>query len=265
VYNRTQELQEANVHLQQSNESLRQFASIASHDLQEPLRKIKTFTSVLRRRLANNISDEENDLINKINKAADRMSQLIKEVLTYSRLAQASKNYVLTDVDGILSSVLSDLDLLVAEKEAVIQYTEPFPVIDAIPLQMNQLFLNLLSNALKFHEAFSKPVIAISFRMLPAGEVKEFPSKRADLTYIEMKIEDNGIGFEPEFADQIFQLFERLNSVDEYEGTGLGLALCKKIVENHNGEIYGVSTEGAGASFYVILPVTQAVTSKVTE
>jgi two-component system CheB/CheR fusion protein len=261
VYNRTQELQEANVHLQQLNENLRQFASIASHDLQEPLRKIKTFAAVLNRRVSKNISEEETELISKINTAADRMSQLIKEVLQYSKLADASKDYSATNLDTILKNVLSDLDLLVSEKAARIQYLEPFPTIDAIPLQMNQLFSNLLTNALKFHETHSKPVITISSRILKAREVKEFPSKRAELNYIEIKFSDNGIGFDPEFAEQIFQLFERLHSIDQYEGTGLGLALCKKIVENHNGEIYGVSTQGAGASFYVILPLKQVLAS----
>jgi two-component system CheB/CheR fusion protein len=256
---RTQELQEANVHLRQLNENLRQFASIASHDLQEPLRKIKTFAILLNRHYANDGSGEERNLINKISRAADRMSQLIKEVLEYSKLVQDAKEYVPTDLDTILRNVLKDLELLALEKEAVVQYREALPTIDAIPLQMNQLFSNLLSNALKFHPEASKPAIAISFKMLSANELKAFPAKRAELSYIEIKIEDNGIGFEPEFADQIFQLFERLHSVDEYEGTGLGLALCKKIVENHNGEIFGVSTEGAGASFYVILPVSQFI------
>jgi two-component system CheB/CheR fusion protein len=259
VHSRTQALQEANVHLQQLNENLRQFASIASHDLQEPLRKIKTFAAVLNRKFDENISAEESALIGKINTAADRMSQLIKEVLQYSKVAHASKEYRATNLDTILRNVLSDLELLVTEKNAIIEYTELLPTIDAIPLQMNQLFSNLLTNALKFNEASSKPVIHISFKILSANELKEFPSKRAEVSYIEIKIEDNGIGFEPEFADQIFQLFERLHSADEFEGTGLGLALCKKIVENHNGEIYGVSIEGAGAAFYVIIPVKQAL------
>jgi signal transduction histidine kinase len=229
------------------------------------LRKIKTFAAVLNRRYGTTISGEESNLINKINTAADRMSQLIKEVLAYSRVTHGSKEYVPTDLDIIFRNVVSDLDLLISEKGAVVQYTEAFPTIEAIPLQMNQLFSNLLTNALKFHEASSKPVIAVSFKTLSAGDLKEFPSRKKELSYIELKIEDNGIGFEPEFADQIFQLFERLHSADEYEGTGLGLALCKKIVENHEGEIYGVSTEGAGAIFYVILPMKQSVASGTNE
>jgi two-component system CheB/CheR fusion protein len=257
VHNRTQELQEANVHLRQANENLRQFASIASHDLQEPLRKIKTFASVLHRRFAENISGEESVLIHKINLAADRMSQLIKEVLEYSKLTQPSKAYVPTNLDTILRNVLSDIDLLISEKGAVIQYMELLPTIEAIPLQINQLFSNLLTNALKFQERASKPVIDISFKMISASELKEHPLLRAELTYLQIIFSDNGIGFDQEYADQIFQLFERLHSADEYEGTGLGLALCKKIVENHNGQIFAISKEAEGASFYIILPVNQ--------
>lgn len=261
VFGRTLELQEANKQLQQSNENLRQFASIASHDLQEPLRKIKTFASVLKRRFTENISAEESDLIGKINTSADRMSQLIKEVLEYSKIAHASKDYVPTNLDTILKNVMSDLDLLVSEKEAIIQYTGLLPTIEAIPLQMNQLFSNLLTNALKFHDESSKPLIVISFKMLSADELKEYPLMKTDLSYIEVKISDNGIGFEAEFAEQIFQLFERLHSVEAYEGTGLGLALCKKIVEKHNGQIFAISKEAEGASFQIILPVRQLVAS----
>ena len=258
VFSRTQELQEANLHLQQSNENLRQFASIASHDLQEPLRKIRTFTSVLNRQFAKNASVQENELIGKITIAADRMSQLIKEVLAYSKLAHASKEYVPTNLDIVLKNVLEDLELLVSEDNAVIHYPEALPVIEAIPLQMNQLFLNLLTNALKFHKQSLKTTINISHRLLTANELQQHTELNDKLSYIEINISDNGIGFEQEFADQIFQLFERLHSVDDYEGTGLGLALCKKIAENHNGKIYAISKESEGASFYTILPVTQA-------
>lgn len=260
VYSRTQELQEANVRLQQSNENLRQFASIASHDLQEPLRKIKTFSSILSRRFGKNVSEEENELIYKINRAVDRMSQLIIDVLEFSKMANSTKDYVPTNLDTILLNVLNDLELIIAEKDVDIQYAELLPTIDAIPLQMNQLFSNLITNALKFHSSNSKPTIAISFKVKPASEFNEFPSKRPELSYIEIKFRDNGIGFDPEFAEQIFQLFERLHSVDEYEGTGLGLAICKKITENHNGEIYAISSESEGACFYVILPVIQDAT-----
>jgi two-component system CheB/CheR fusion protein len=261
VNNKTRELQEANLHLQQSNEHLLQFASVASHDLQEPLRKIKTFTSLLKRRLGN-VPDDAAELINKINKATDRMSLLIKEVLEYSKLAHTNKGYVQTNLDTILKAVLNDLDLLLTENKASIEYKEVLPAVDAIPLQINQLFYNLLTNAVKFQNKLSTPVITVSFRWLSKNELVQHTELQNDSPYLEIKFRDNGIGFDPEFADQIFQLFERLHSVDEYEGTGMGLALCRKIAENHNGKIYATSREGEGASFYVLLPATQVAASK---
>ncbi|MGZ5286858.1 MAG: CheR family methyltransferase [Flavisolibacter sp.] len=256
VNNRTRELREANLHLQHSNENLLQFASIASHDLQEPLRKIKTFATLLDHRFEN-VPEEANKLIKKINRSTDRMSQLIKEVLEYSKLANAAKGYVQTNLDTILKNVLDDLDLLLSENKVVIDYREALPSIDAIPLQMNQLFYNLLTNAIKFQTSTSHPVIAISFRWLSENDLLQYAELKTDLPYLEIRFSDNGIGFDQEFAGQIFQLFERLHNSEDYEGTGLGLALCKKIVENHNGKIFAISKEAEGASFYIILPGTQ--------
>ncbi|MGZ5253342.1 MAG: sensor histidine kinase [Flavitalea sp.] len=256
VHDRTQELEQANLRLQHSNENLLQFASVASHDLQEPLRKIRTFTTLLNKRYED-VPVDAKELITKINTSADRMSQLIREVLEYSKLAQAAKGYVQTNLDTILKNVLNDLDLLLSENNVEIVYKEPLPTINAIPLQMNQLFYNLFTNAIKFQNKLTSPIITISFSWLSENDLLKHAELKNDVTYIEIKISDNGIGFEQEFADQIFQLFERLHSVEEYEGTGLGLALCKKIAENHNGKIYAISNESEGASFYTILPVQQ--------
>jgi signal transduction histidine kinase len=189
------------------------------------------------------------------------MSQLIKEVLEYSKLAHAAKGYVQTNLDAILKAVLTDLDLLLSENNVAIEYKEALPKADAVPLQMNQLFYNLLTNAVKFRNKLSQPVITISSRWLSKSDLLDHPELLNDSAYLEVKFSDNGIGFDPEFADQIFQLFERLHTADEYQGTGLGLALCKKIVENHNGKIYATSREGKGSTFYVLLPVTQVVAS----
>jgi two-component system CheB/CheR fusion protein len=190
------------------------------------------------------------------------MSRLIKEVLEYSKLAHTSKGYVPTNLDTILKAVLSDLDLLLSENNVTVMYSDALPTVDAIPLQMSQLFYNLLTNAIKFQIKLSPPVIIVSFRWLSKNDLVEHAELKNDLSFLEIKFSDNGIGFDPEFAEQIFQLFERLHSVDEYEGTGMGLALCKKIVENHNGKIYATSREGEGASFYVLLPATQVVASQ---
>lgn len=256
VYNRTLELQEANLHLKHSNENLLQFASIASHDLQEPLRKIRTFMSLIDQRFEN-IPEEAKVLIGKVNRSADRMSQLITEVLEYSKLANDTKGYIETSLDTVLKNVLYDLDLLLAENNVVLEYKDALPSVDAIPLQMNQLFYNLLTNAIKFQTKRVPPVISISFKWLDKDDLLEHADLNAGISYLEIEISDNGIGFDQEFSNQIFQLFERLHNTDEYQGTGLGLALCKKIAENHNGKIYATSSEATGASFYTILPVTQ--------
>ena len=257
VLERTIELKQANIKLQQSNENLQQFASIASHDLQEPLRKIKTFTSLLTTDFSKELPDGGKTVIKKIKTSAERMSQLIKEVLHYSKLNHTKEEFTATNLDVILKNVLNDLELLQTETKAVINYKEPLPVIDAIPLQMNQLFNNLLTNALKFYDDARPPVITISYRTPSGDEIKKVPELREGSPYIEINFSDNGIGFEQQFAGQIFQIFERLHPVEEYEGTGIGLAICKKIVENHHGHIYALSKENEGASFYVFLPVKQ--------
>jgi two-component system, chemotaxis family, CheB/CheR fusion protein len=257
VEQRTAELKEMNTNLRYANENLQQFASIASHDLQEPLRKIKLFTSVLSKKWSDLVPDEGKGIIQKITQASDRMGQLIQEVLDYSRIAYGAKEFEKTDLNGTLENVFGDLDLLMEEAGAVIQYPQPLPTLEAIPLQMHQLFYNLMTNALKFRRRNIAPVIQITARPLVASEVKKYDALVKDIDYLEIVVSDNGIGFDPQFSEQIFQIFERLHTVDEFEGTGVGLALCKKIVENHHGHIFAVSNDGAGASFHVILPLKQ--------
>ncbi|MGZ3846872.1 MAG: CheR family methyltransferase, partial [Flavisolibacter sp.] len=257
VIDRTKELRTSNLNLQYSNESLDQFASIASHDLQEPLRKIQTFASLLKGKFESSLSQDGKEMINKINVAADRMSQLIKEVRQYSKVVYTPRIFKPTNLDGILKNVLSDLELRIIETKATIHYEESLPVIDALPLQINQLFYNLLTNALKFYKEPSTPVVVIAYRYLESEELVKFPNLDKDIPHIEIKFTDNGIGFEQQFADQIFQIFERLHPADEFDGTGIGLALCKKIIENHHGHIYALSNENEGASFIIILPIKQ--------
>ena len=257
VIDRTKELRQSNLNLQYSNESLDQFASIASHDLQEPLRKIQTFATLLKGKFESSLSQDGKEIINKINVAADRMSQLIKEVRQYSKVVYTPRTFTQTNLDTILRNVLSDLELRIIETKATIHYHESLPVIDALLLQINQLFYNLLTNALKFYKEPSSPVVTITCRSLRPEEMEKFPTLDKDIPHIEIKFTDNGIGFEQQFADQIFQIFERLHPSDEFDGTGIGLALCKKIVENHRGHIYALSNENEGASFLIILPTRQ--------
>ena len=241
VAERTISLQMANASLKRSNDSLEQFATIASHDLQEPLRKIRTFSALLQERHGKAIGAEAEQLIGKISVAAERMSGLIHGVLNFSKVLDASV-FERVDLNRILQNVMGDFDLQIEQKKAIITH-DRLPVISAVPLQMNQLFYNLLGNALKFSKPGVSPVIHISY---------------IDRTsYCEIIFQDNGIGIDKKFAEQVFLIFQRLNARERFEGTGIGLALCKKIVLGHRGEIYMTSAEGGGARFHVILPFDQ--------
>lgn len=252
VQERTLSLKDANFLLKQSNDSLEQYATIASHDLQEPLRKIRTFSALLNERHGKELVGEAKELIDKISLAAERMSVLIRNVLNFSKVLD-SNVIEKVDLNVVLQNVRKDFDMLIEQKKAVITQDE-LPVIKAVPLQMNQLFLNLLGNALKFSRTGVPPLIHISCRMLTAVEVQTHPALNSSLSYFEIVFSDNGIGIDEEFMEQIFLIFQRLNAKDSFEGTGIGLALCKKIVSNHKGEIYVHSKEGVGTEFHVLLP-----------
>jgi signal transduction histidine kinase len=242
-------LEEKVSELNKSNHDLEQFAYIASHDLQEPLRKIRNFSDLLEK----NIHDEDKTrkYISKIDMASSRMLLLIKDVLNYSRLSKADKTFINISLQETLNNVKLDMELLIEEKDAVIKSTG-LPVIIGIPLQLYQLFFNLISNSLKF--SIAKPVISITCRDIPADEIKKNTPLQTTVPHIELLFKDNGIGFEQKYAKQIFTIFKRLNSKDAYTGTGIGLALCKKIVDNHNGLISVTSEVGKGTLFSVILP-----------
>ena len=247
---------ERTLELQRSNDDLQRFASIASHDLQEPLRKLKLFTSVLQK-FKEVLPAEGRELLSKIHFTSERMSQLIREVLQFSKIAYGVKEFVLTDLHQILQNVLSDLDLLLSETGTTVTYDSNLPEIEAMPSQINQLFSNLLTNAVKFRREDNQPVINISVLPVLEAELINYPDLIQGKDYIEIVFSDNGIGFEQQYAEQIFQIFERLHSADEFEGTGVGLALCKKIVDNHSGQIFAISGGGKGAAFHILLPVKQ--------
>ncbi|MCS3795996.1 PAS domain S-box protein [Niastella sp. OAS944] len=250
VLARTSELVTTNSALEKSNHELEQFAYIASHDLQEPLRKIQTFADMVKENLGDKELTEK--YFNKIYTSAKRMSILINDVLNYSRLSKTGEQFETTDLNKILNDVLSDYELLIEQKKAIISHTD-LPTIKGIPLQLHQLFANLISNSLKFSEV--NPQIAISSRALSPEEVHKYPHLIKDGDYIQLTFTDNGIGFEQQHADQIFIIFQRLNNQRTYSGTGIGLALCKKIVDHHYGIITAQSEPGQGATFTVILPV----------
>jgi two-component system, chemotaxis family, CheB/CheR fusion protein len=250
---RTVSLKNSNTSLKQSNDSLEQFATIASHDLQEPLRKIRTFTALLDKRYSKDLPAEAREYTTKISKAAERMSGLIHDVLNFSMVLDASQ-FELVALNRVLQNVINDFDLLIEQKKASIKSDE-LPVIKGVPLQMNQLFYNLLGNALKFSAPDRIPTIQISFRILSAGDVLKFPTLDTGLTYGEFVFSDNGIGLDERYSNQIFEIFQRLNSREHFEGTGIGLALCKRIVLNHKGEIYVLSKERLGTQFFILLPL----------
>src|SRR5580698_168491 len=254
-------LRKKNVELEHLNKSLDQFASIASHDLQEPLRKIKTFTALLKRQCNGTLSEESNELIDKIKRSSERMSLLITDVLNFSRIAHMESMFVKTDLDQILYNTLKDFDLLILEKDASVTIGN-LPVVEAIPLQINQLFYNLVGNALKFSRIGVPTGLSISSRILSSEEIENELYTRFNLnkqlSYAEISFKDNGIGFDQQFAEQIFSIFERLNNQEQYSGTGIGLALCQKIVQHHHGGIRAEGKEGDGSIFYVLLPLTQA-------
>ena len=257
VKQRTKDLQDSVMHLQHSNENLEQFASIASHDLQEPLRKIQTFAALLQMKHEDTIPEEAKVLIDKIKNSSNRMSQLIRDVLNFSKITQTSASFVLADLDEILNNILNDFELLVEEKNVHIN-RENLPCIECIPVQINQLFYNLLNNAIKFSGKGYQPVINISSKKLLAEEVKVFPELIPSCPYFQITFSDNGIGFDKQFAEEIFLIFHRLNNSKEYSGTGIGLALCKKIVEYHHGKLYAEGKDMEGACFTIILPEQQS-------
>jgi PAS domain S-box-containing protein len=238
--------------LEIKNRQLEQFAYIASHDLQEPLRKIRTFVQVLQKKIEDPQTREK--YFEKINSSAKRMGDLIQSVLNYSRLTKNDQQWVPTDLNVILENVKSDYELLMSEKKAKIK-SDVLPTVKGISLQLSQLFANLIGNSLKFSE--EKPLIIISSSVLKAEDVqKRNPLLDSSRNYVELIFKDNGVGFDQQYADKIFTIFQRLNSREEYSGTGIGLALCKKIVENHDGHIQARGKLGKGAEFVVYLPLT---------
>ena len=239
--------------LEHSNSELEQYAYIASHDLQEPLRKIRTYGSYLKKQQFDKLGEEGQKHLEKMIDAAERMSTLIRDILGFSSLKR-EQDFKETDLNPILENVLQDLDLLIQQKQAVIR-RDTLPIMDAISLQINQLFYNLLNNALKFSVEGMPPVININCRILTDDELGIYEISSGQSPYCEIVISDNGMGFKQEYSEQIFGLFKRLNNKVEFPGSGIGLSLCRKVVANHNGKIFAKSNETEGASFHVILPL----------
>ncbi|HEY8959376.1 hybrid sensor histidine kinase/response regulator [Chitinophaga sp.] len=252
VRERTEELREINKSLEASNHDLQQFASVASHDLKEPLRKIQLFGAILRDRF---LQTDPNALsyMERIVGSSERMARLINDLLSYSRLSVASINEV-TDFNKIIGEILVDLELMIVERNAVIT-VEKIPQIEAVPGQIRQVFQNIISNALKFSRKDVPPEINIS-----ADTVTDLNPDSAAFAggqYCRIIIRDNGIGFNEKYLSKIFTIFQRLHTSDLYEGTGIGLAIAKKVIDKHGGLITARSREGEGATFIIVLPLKQ--------
>jgi PAS domain S-box-containing protein len=241
--------------LARSNAELQNFANVASHDLQEPLRKIQAFGDRLRAKCAPQLGEAGLEYLGRMENAARRMQILIQDLLKLSRLVTQAQPFEPVDLDKTLRDVLSDLVVPIGEKSADIQ-VGPLPTVEGDPVQLWQLFQNLVNNAMKFQRPGVRPAIRISGRVFEAP-ANFLPDSQPGDRYAEIAVSDNGIGFEEKFAEQIFIVFQRLHSRDEYEGTGIGLAVCRKITDRHAGQIVARSSPGGGATFLVTLPVQQ--------
>tara|TARA_B110001454_G_C12723220_1_gene435931 strand:+ start:14358 stop:15506 length:1149 start_codon:yes stop_codon:yes gene_type:complete len=236
--------------LEISNQELQDFASIAAHDLQEPLRKIQTFSDRVKVKSKDTISSEAFDYLERVQASAKRMQILINDLLTYSRVTTKANPFSVVSLNKILNQVKSDLEVRIEQTSGSVQIAD-LPNIEADPTQMHQLFQNLISNALKFHKPNVKPEVTVSASILESSTLNK-PGKACLIT-----VTDNGIGFDQKYVDRIFTIFQRLHGRHEYEGTGIGLAVCRKIVDRHGGIITAKSEPDQGATFSILLPLTQ--------
>ena len=241
--------------LERSNMELQNFASVASHDLQEPLRKIQAFGDRLKAKCGDQLGELGLDYLSRMQNAAERMRILIQDLLKLSRVTSRAQPFASCDLSMIVQEVLSDLEVAIEQYHAQVEVSS-LPTIEADPLQMRQLLQNLISNALKFQKPDVTPKVIISGETFSALD-HEVPGALPGEPICRITVQDNGIGFDEKFAEQIFAVFQRLHSRSEYEGTGIGLAVCRKITDRHGGSILAKSTEGQGATFIVTLPVHQ--------
>ncbi len=265
VLDRTRDIEKVNQQLMVSNRELQDFASVASHDLQEPLRKIQAFGDRLRTRFGDAMPDDAKDYLERMRSAAGRMQVLIDDLLTFSRVTTKAQPFRKVDLNKIVDDVLIDLETRLAQTEGRVE-RQNLPTVAADSLQMRQLFQNLISNGLKFRRPDTPPVVTIR---AVAAEVTGPTDGNAETAtaapYCEIRVQDNGIGFEQKYAERIFTIFQRLHGRNTYEGTGIGLAICRKIVERHRGTIEAISEPDRGATFVIRLPLQQPTDESVDD
>lgn len=236
-----------NVELEQRNRELEQFAYVSSHDLQEPLRKIVAFGDRLKTRYAPALDERGLDYLARMQSAATRMQLLINDLLEFSRLTTRRRQFDPVDLSKIVQATIADMDVTIERAGGRVDVGD-LATIDADPVQMRQLVQNLIGNALKFRRPGAAPEVKIWGKLAPG---------KGDASMYELRVSDNGIGIDPKYAERIFTVFERLHPREQYEGTGIGLAICRKIAERHGGTIAVESEVGGGSTFVVRLPTTQ--------
>ena len=237
--------------LEVSNKELQDFASVAAHDLQEPLRKIQSFSDRLRTKSKDALTEEGVDYLNRIQNSAGRMQTLINDLLSYSRITTKAQPFSEVDLKQAVNQVVSDLVVRLEQTKGHVEIGD-LPTIEADPTQMHQLFQNLIGNALKFHKPETPPLVKVHANVLQQSPLGR-PGPACQIT-----IEDNGIGFDEKYLDRIFTIFQRLHGKHEYEGTGTGLAVCRKIIDRHAGFITASSQPESGAKFIITLPMKQS-------
>jgi light-regulated signal transduction histidine kinase (bacteriophytochrome) len=255
VSERTKDLAEANKNLQKSNAELAQFAYIASHDLQEPLRKISVYSQMVQQTLNSSTQPQAANYLNKITSSIGRMHALIRDVLAFSELSTQNQPLAPVDLNAVALNAKGDYELLIEDHKAIIEWAN-LPVLEANEMQMSQLFSNIISNALKFTKKDVAPELRITGHNTTVEQLSRHNLPLAK-EYITIRFADNGIGLMPEQTEKIFNIFQRLHGKSQYEGTGIGLAMCKKIAINHQGAIDAKGSTENGAVFNVILPLTR--------
>ncbi|SOD78288.1 PAS domain-containing sensor histidine kinase [Spirosoma fluviale] len=246
------ELKEANAELQRSNENLQQFAHIASHDLQEPLRRIQAFSDILQNQFVDSLSDGERDMVRRIQKSAQRMQMLIKDLLLYSQVSTQRDSFMTIPLDTVLDDVVTDLEMTISEKNATVEVS-PLPTVYGSASRLRQLFQNLITNGLKFCQTEIPPLIRIQYRAAQPSELPPALLDEPNQAFWLITVTDNGIGFDERYKDRIFTPFQRLHKTS-YSGTGIGLAIAQRVTESHGGTIDVTSQEGKGSTFKVFLP-----------
>jgi light-regulated signal transduction histidine kinase (bacteriophytochrome) len=249
--------------LARSNSELEQFASVASHDLQEPLRKIRMYSERLPKRAGENLPEEAASDLSRIRGAAERMQRLIDDLLSFARVTSRHRDFEPVDLTALAHEVVGDLEARVRELDADVEVAE-LPVVLADRGQMSQLLQNLVSNALKFHRPDVRPSVRVTARVVE-GAAPRFDAESANGSRWLVTVEDNGIGFDPRYADRIFSAFERLHSRSEYDGTGIGLSIARKIAWRHGGELTATSVPGQGSTFTLTLPLSGSTARPIEE